>query len=483
VPTASSEDEGLASRQVGNTFVYLGTVALTQLASFVLLPILTRFLVPAAFAQYAVALAVGGLVGMFGSSWIRNVGFRFYFDARAEHATRAFYLGQALLQAVTVLAAFAMATPWASAGAHPLVSLPTLGALATMVLTSDLQALTVSFLRAEQRAGRFAVAESGAALVRVLGTTAGLVAGFRSPAFLFLAASAASLIGASLAVTSLWPRLEGPLGLDLPGLKRVARQAPAALPFSVGVWLNTLFDRLILTWLSTATVVGVYSAGQSVGNRAMAGIVQAVFMMAWPDVLHAWTNGGTAAARTSVRRYIAIFLMLTVGPVVALVVYADSLALLLGEAYRGSVDVISLIALATWVGGLGDTFNRHFELTKRFGLLSGWTLAGAVLNVGLTFLLVPRFLGIGAAAATLASQVLVTAVYIGLRDRELVSFPWGDAARAAVAAAASLAVSLPAFGLSLAGLAMFAATYLLLVGGYGLRRLRRRRVMPGAPAA
>ena len=86
-----------------------------------------------------------------------------------------------------------------------------------------------------------------------------------------------------------------------------------------------------------------------------------------------------------------------------------------------------MIGLATWVRGFGSCFNRHYELNKNYRTLSGITLAGAALNVGLTFLLVPSLLGLGAALATLISQVLVAIVFVVARDRALVSFPMADA--------------------------------------------------------
>ena len=455
-----------------NTFVYLVTVFFTQVGSFILLPILTRFLVPSQYGEYAVALAVGGLIGMFASSWMRNVGFRFYFDAKTEGATRAFFWSVQGLQTVTVAAVFAVVILIMSLSAHPLVSLPTMLALALMTIVSDLYTWAVTLLRGEQLSGRFAMAEMTSAVVRVVGTTAGLLIGFRSPAFLFLAATGAAGLAALVAVTALERRLTGPLRIRRRPLMQIAIRGPSALPFSIGEWLNRLSDRLILSFLSTAGVVGVYSAGQSMGDRLVAGLVQAVFMMAWPDVLNAYTEGGMARARVAIQRYIQIFLTLTVGPVVALVLYAGTLIQLLGQSYQGAVHVVAVIGLATWVRGFGSCFNRHYELNKNYRMLSGITLAGAGLNVALTFLLVPSLLGLGAALATLISQVIVAIVFVLARDRELVAFPMADAGFVLLGVAVPAAVAWPLFGASVLGIVVFAAGYTVIMGAVWLRRFR-----------
>lgn len=453
-----------------NTFVYLATVFFSQLASFILLPILTRFLAPSQYGEYAVALAIGGLIGMFASSWMRNVGLRFYFDAKLDGSTRAFFWNVQGLQTLVVAVVFAVAVGVVALSPTGLITVPTMLALAVMTLVSDLGTWAVTLLRGEQLSGRFAVAEFSSAVVRVAGTTLGLLLGLRSPAFLFLAAAGAAGVQALVAVTALERRLEGPLHLHLAPIRDIVIRAPSALPFSVGEWLNRLSDRLILSVLSTASVVGVYSAGQSMGNRLVAGLVSAVFMMAWPDVLNAWKDGGVARARVAVHRYMQIYLTLTVGPVVALVLYAPTLVRLLGESYHGAVQVVAVIGLATWVRGLGSTFNRHLELAKNYRTLSAVTLSGAALNVALTFALVPSLLGLGAALATLISQTLVALVFVAIRDRELVRFPFADAGWVTLAVAGPAAVAWPLFGSSVLGIAVFAVGYLVVMGTVWIRR-------------
>lgn len=465
----------MPSPHLRRTLTYLATIAGTQLAGFLLLPIVTRYLGPAPYGEYAVAVAIAGLAGMFATSWIRNVAFRFYYDARSAGTTRSFYVSLALLQAVVLAVVVALLVALTVALPRPPVGLATVLAASVMLFASDHLALTVAFLRAESQSGRFAASELTAAAVRLVGTWLGLMAGLESAAFLFLAAAFASAAGGSVALVALWPHLTGSPRLDAGAMRAVAWRAPGALPFSVGEWLNNLADRLILDAFAARAVVGVYAAGHVLGTQLVGGLVTAVFLMAWPDVLSAWNEGGVERARAAVRRYLQLFLWLTVGPVVALMAYADTIVQLLGGSYRDAASVIPLVALAAWARGLGNCFNRHFELHKRFWAMSAVTLVGAAVNVALNFLLVPTYLAVGAAAATLASQTLVMAIFFATRDRALVDLPWRDAA--AVAALVLLAGLLagPLAGGGLAGLAVFAGTYAVGTVGYGAWTMRRRR--------
>jgi O-antigen/teichoic acid export membrane protein len=454
------------------TLFYLVTIVLTQVSSFVLLPIITRYLVPSAYGEYALALAVATLMGMIGSSWIRNVGFRFYFDAKAAGTTRAFYASLAALQAVVFASVFTVGALVLPHVSDALVPIPTLLAAGAMILVSDFQALTVALLRAEQLSGRFAVAEISAASMRLAGTSAGLMMGFTDPAFLFLAAGGASLLGGAMALRSLTTRLTGRAAIDPRAMWRVLVRAPGALPFSVGQWLGRLADRLVLNAYATTAVVGIYAAGYGLSDRIVGGLEAAVFMMAWPDVLRSYSDGGVELARHAIRRYYQLFLWITVGPLVALMLYGDSILRILGAGYQDALPVLAPIAFAAWLKGVNGGLNRHFELEKRYYALSLMTLGGAGLHLALNFVLIPRYMAVGAGMAALGAQLVLTVAYFLVRDRRLVWFPWRDGMLVVMV---TIALALPAstvLGGGVEGLLTFAGGYAVVTAAMWVRRIR-----------
>ena len=456
-----------------DTMVYLVTIITSQLTSFLLLPIITRFLGPSEYGEYALALSVASLIGMIGSSWIRIVGFRFYFDALTESRTRSFYWSMALLQAAALIAAFAVGIWLLPRLSEDLVPLPTLLAAALMMLTSDFQALTASYIRAEKQSGRFAVAEISTALTRLVGTTLGLFLGFTQPAFLFLAAAGAAALGGGIAYVLLAPRLLGPARPSPATMRQILERAPGALPWSVGQWFGRLADRLVLNAYTTTAVVGIYSAGYTLSDRIVGGLADAVFLMAWPDILSSWNDGGVERARLAVRRYFQIFLWLTVGPVVALAVFADAITgLMLGAGYQGAAEVLGLVALAAWIRGLRAGLTRHFELQKRFYALSMMTVAGAALHLVLNLVLVPRYMAIGAGIAAVAAQLALTLVALLIRDRDLVWFPASDALLVTGVTVGVMVATVMVLGASIAGFVSFALLYAVLTAVVWSRRVR-----------
>jgi O-antigen/teichoic acid export membrane protein len=455
------------------SLIYFSTVAAGQALSFLLLPFVTRALAPDAYGDYALALAVSSLVGMLASSWIRNVGLRLYFDAASRGTTRGFFLGTSILQSVAFVGLYG-----ATLGVMAVVGLELapwrvlISAGVTMVV-GDLAVHATTLLRAEQRPIAFAVSEIGAGVLRFAFTLAGLAVGIRSAELLFDAQSAGYLLAAAFAVPMLWRRLQGPLAIDGHGTREVVRHGPASLPFSVADWIERLADRLVLESFLGTSVVGIYSVGYTIGERTLGALVKAVFMMAWPSILAAWQEGGRDAAREAVREAQGLYAWFTTGPVVFMLVYGgDFMRWITGSEYHEAAPLVGIVSVSMWIGGSASYLNRHLELNKRFGLLSGVRMGGAVVNLALNLILVPRFGMMGAAWATLANRMLNAAVFWIIRDRRLVAVPAATVAAALAASGVAWGLSAP-WGLpALAAMGVFVAVY-APVALVAMRRLRR----------
>lgn len=444
------------------TIPYFAAVALGQGLAFLLLPIITRYLEEAAYGEYALATAVSGFVGMLASAWIRNVGMRLYFDALARRETRAFYVSTTLLQAALLVVVYAATLAALTAAGIELASLRVLISAGVTVLLGDQFAYATTLLRAEQRPGAYAAAEIAAGVIRFAATVAGLMLGARSAALLFDAASLGFLLAGGFAVAALWRRLQGHRLLDAAAAIEVLRVGPRSLPFSVSAWLERLADRLVLQFFAGTAVVGVYSVGYALGERIIGSLVQAVFMMAWPRILAAWNEGGPAAARHAIADAQRLYAWITVGPAVFLAVFGVPFTRwIAGPAYHDAATVVPTITVAIWLGGFGSYLNRHLELTKRFGVLSGVSLAGAGVNVILNVLLVPPFGMEGAALATLANYAFNATVFYVLRDRQISALHLAPFARAGGASAVAVAVGVGALGGGWPGMAAFVTVYLV----------------------
>jgi O-antigen/teichoic acid export membrane protein len=454
------------------TAVYFVTIAASQGLSFLLLPVVTAYLSPRTYGDYTLALSLSGLVATVGSSWIRNVSFRLFHDPATAGGTRGFFVTVAACQAAVVLALFvptALAVGWTG-----YVPLPVMLAACASALAGDFYAHAVTLLRAEQRSGHYALAEIGSAAVRFAATLAGLAVGIRSPVLLFLAPALAAALLAAHATRVLWRRLPGRAGLDRALVRALVRHGPGSVPFSIAGWAEKLADRLVLDHFLARAVVGVYTANYAIAERILGGVASALFLMAWPDILRAWRDGGKEEAREAVSRSLRLYLWLASGPAVFIAVFHRELALLLGPAYREGSGIMPFVVGATWLAGLNGYLNRHLELTLRFATLSGIAVAGAALNLALNLLLVPRLGLEGAALASLLNHAATGVLFWCIRDRELVRVPVETVVEVALLLAAGLAASRLAAG-PWERPAVFVAVYGAGAAWFVARRFRRRQ--------
>jgi O-antigen/teichoic acid export membrane protein len=410
---------------VTRTFIYFGTVVTGQLTSLLLLPLVTKFLSPAAYGQYALALATTGLIGSLGSVWIRNVAMRLFFDYVKVGRTRAFFWTVAALQATVMLL-------WL-AGSYVIVratfdALPlTLYAAAGLsVLAADFYALSLNTLRAGQRAVSFGIAEILASVVRLGGTWLALLAGWRTPTMLFVFATLSVAAAAVAAAPGLRRVLAGPLGFERTAVAELVWLGLPSIPLSIGGWIIALSDRTLLAWFIDLQAVGVYSAAYGLADRAVGGLTSALFMTAWPGILTAWLEDQHAASRT-ISRYLAAFVLLSTGPCVLLVLQHEFvLTLLTTREYASAAAVVPYVVAGGWLAGVSTYLNRPLELTKRcYGTLSAITIVTAGINLGLNIWLIPQY-GVRAAAFSTmcAFAALALLSYVFGRRVFRVPIPW-----------------------------------------------------------
>lgn len=455
--------------------IYFVVTGVAQAVAFLLFPIVTRFLAPDAYGAYSLVLAITGFLNTFGSVWVRNVGMRVFFDYVKTGETRSFFLTAAGLQAVVM--AVALAIGYLALQALGFELSPPLYVWGSInVLVSDLYALILNTLRAERRAFTFGLAEIVSALLRLAGTAGALVVGYSSPTVLFVAATAAVAAGGVLVLPALWRRLSGPSYVNRACIRELVRLGIPSIPLSLGGWLISLSDRLLLEYFSTTSVVGLYSAAFGLADRAVGAVVGALFMAAWPAILSTWTQSSRETP-ARIGSYLRLFILLLTGPVWLLILERDFvLRLLTGPDYWGAAFLIPYAALGALLAGIATYLNRPLELNKHYARLSLITMVGAVANVVLNLILIPRSGALGAAQSTVIAYFVVMVLSRWYSQPLLhVPIPWASfvVALAAAALATGVWLLVPA---SFLGIAVFLLLYGLLVllapervGGFGLR--------------
>ena len=448
---------------IRSALIYLSTVGAGQAVSLLLLPVVTYYLTPAQFGEYTVVLALTTLVGRLGSSWIRVVVMRLYFDRVREENTRPLFWTAAALQAtsMTVLLALGYSLLYLI-GVRVGIGVYLAGSVS--VIVSALYLVSIGLLRAGHRPLLFGAAEFTSASLRLGLTWLGLDLGYRTPAALFVLATGSVIAALVVAAFGIPRLLRGRGGPDRASAAELIRLGVPSIPHAVGSWVVALSDRPLLAHFAGLSAVGVYSVAYSVADRAISGLTAGLYMMAWPALLRVWSEDPSGTPRR-ISQYLGVFLALTTGPAVLLSLEREFLlAVLVSNDFVGAADVVPYVVAGAWLTGIASYLNRPLELSKRYGALSAITMTAAGLNFALNLILIPAVGALGAAMATTAASAAL-AVFSAVYAARVapIAWPWRASAFTLAAAVAAALVS-RLFASSLVSIPVFAGVYTLVVG-------------------
>ncbi len=253
----------------------------------------------------------------------------------------------------------------------------------------------------------------------------------------------ASRVCAVVYLTAVYLRRFGTMDVTLDGalLRRLFRRALPLTGTSFVTMVSHNFDLVLLgLWLGSAAA-GLYGAAYRI-VWAPTLLVTAYYTALRPALAAAYVHG-LGSLDAQLRRSSRITAGLSVGLVVGGILLAEPIILFLyGEAYRGAIPSFRLL-----LGALGlILLSRKYRLiltcfdhqATDFKIMA----AAAVTNAALNLLLVPRWGLTGAAAASLASEVLILALGYTATRLLLHPVPLGRYLVRPALAAAAMAASL-----------------------------------------
>jgi len=257
------------------------------------------------------------------------------------------------------------------------------------------------------------------------------------------------------------------------------------VPSSAGVFVTLYIDRIAIKELMTVADVGLFGIGYRIASLVSL-LMMAIQMAITPLVYARYRDPETPPALARLFRYFVGVALLVA---VVLSLFArEILVVVTTPDYYAAAVVVPLLAPALLLSAM-YVFAPGLGIAKRSGVQAVITIAGAVLNTGLNFALIPLWGIVGAAAATLISAAIVFVAYMVTSQRlYFVPHQWtrlvAAALLAGVVCAVGASVTLPAlpaigFKLLLATLAVAGVVGLGLVNtselAVAVRSFRRAR--------
>jgi O-antigen/teichoic acid export membrane protein len=216
------------------------------------------------------------------------------------------------------------------------------------------------------------------------------------------------------------------------------------LPHAFAQQVMSVGDRFILTKFRSVAEIGIYSIGVSFGLTIK--LFLSAFEYAWAPFYYATSREpGAPRIFAGVTTYgFAVLCLLTAG---LSAIASDVLALMARPDYAQASGVIAWTAVGVLLQGIYLLTSVGLNITKKTRYYPVATMTAAAANVGLNYLLIPRYGIIGAAWANGAAYGVQAVLAFRFSQRFYpIPYEWGRLARVAAAAliAYTVASVLPA---------------------------------------
>jgi O-antigen/teichoic acid export membrane protein len=386
------------------------------IAMLALLPVLTRALTPAEFGVWDITMTFFLLTAMTASLGLEPALAAFYFETREDEQRKLiastsiqFRLASSIVLAVIVV----MFAPQISATIFGIAEhAPYFRITAAAVPLFLAVSMFKQLLRLDFSPWKFNIIGVGYAAVyaglavflvtRMKMGVAGVLWGILASAACF------AIAGGIFTARHFSPKFSGRI------LKDMLRFSLPLLPSLFACWVIDFSDRYFLTRMGTLEQVGIYSAGARISSIVI--LFSASFQMAWgPYALSIQHDDG---AREKYSRGLLVFVCAALAGGTAITIFARQILVVLAQPkYYAAEEVIGLLVLATVAYGAYLVANIGLLITKKTTLTSFAIAVGALVNIGLNFMLIPKFGMMGAAAATLVAYFAAFVLLYGFSQK------------------------------------------------------------------
>lgn len=470
VDPAEPAPHSMAGIITQNTLGQVGARVLSLLASFVALPILTRYLGPALFGEYSLVLTFNAMLLSLTDLGIQTIATR----EATQHPDELGGLAHraVILRSLAAVVLTALSLAILSVSGYPVSVKVGFAIIAPTVLFN---ALATGFAVVLQTTLKLYVLGLADMLGRIL-TALLLIAAAVLAAQLNLSRASgltalfvATLVGGAvpLVVVALAARRPHPQnGTRLSTLRLFQESLPLGAVVISSMLIYRL-DTVILSVLRGSYDVGIYNVAYRFQDFVL--LLPAMFMASVFPMLSAQLGSPAFFRRTWQR---ALDTLALVGAPIAggMIVAAPQLvALFSGPQFAPAVLPLQVLSVAVFLSYLNFAFAYSLVIARLQLTFLVLNLVGVVLNAGLNLALIPSYSYNAAAAITVVSELVsLTLAYIVATRAYGYSLGFGRVVRALIAAGVMLAALYPIRTINLVLLILAGA----VIYGAGLSALR-----------
>ncbi len=413
-------------------FIYGTGNVMTRLVTFFLLPLLTNIL---SVEEYGIVALVYVFLGFMNivyhygldSAFLRFAGETYDPIELRKRFSTAFWLS-IVTSAVLSLLIASLSRPLAQLIAGSLESEKLFVYCAGILFLDTIAIVPLAFLRLRNRAVQFTTIRMLNVLT-TLGLSIYLVAVMKIGINgVFLSVLAASMVTAAGSFLTALPEIR--LSFSAVVAKNLVKFGLPFVPAGLASIAMEMIDRIILQHLKDTATVGIYSAGYKLGIFML--LITTAFNYAWQPFF--LKQGDKPESKPLFSRIFTLYAALSLFVWLAITLFIPEIIRinisgysLIGPDYYYAETIVPFILIAYVLQGAYFNFLPGIYFAKKTGYIALVTVAGAVVNIILNFVLIPPYGITGAALATIAGHgTMAVATYFISRRFFVVPYKWGN---------------------------------------------------------
>jgi len=176
----------------------------------------------------------------------------------------------------------------------------------------------------------------------------------------------------------------------------------------LAIQLYSITDKVCLGVLGSIEDVGIYENVYKI-SRVPVAVITAIGTVMLPRITKLIAQGKEKEIFRYINKTLSLTLIVSIGCSFGLIAISEPfIKLYLGNEFLDGIPVLKLLSLVLIIIAWGNVFRMQFILPKKMdNIYIKSVIIGAIINIILNILLIPLFFAVGAAIASVISELLV----------------------------------------------------------------------------
>jgi O-antigen/teichoic acid export membrane protein len=387
-----------------HSLLYVLARGLPGLVNFAALAVYTRLLSPEQYGQYAIVIALVGLLNMMFFEWL-HLGLLRYLPAKT--APKPVFLSTVFSVFVIILVVCAIAGfCWYGFSSGLVERHLIIPGLLLLTVTGFFN-LNLQLKSAQLQPMHYGRLSAGKSVISLIVGSGLVFYGFGAKGVLY-----ALSLGMIVSI-GLWARNEWrDLHFDLFDKALVRKLLIYGLPLSVNLAMAEIIsssDRFFLNWMHNEATTGLYAVGYDLASHMLGVLLMIINLAAYPLAVRALEQQGQHGAKQQLRQNLTLIVGISFPAAAGLAILAPGITgLLIGEQFQQAAQtIVPWVALAALLAGLKSYyFDMAFQLGQNTVGQLKVLLVAVVVNLVLNYYLIPDYSAMGAIYATLCAYAI-----------------------------------------------------------------------------